>query len=248
MHRMLNYLVKTGLTLVLAATLGPADAARADLLRPNAAQSFPDLAGDAAGAQNYSYNNATRTGTFVVNNAPSILALGTGVSGEALVDDAPGQVRGETIQVKLDSAGHLVNDPANSFSVYGSVTIAGENFSGLLLQGTPTGFGWSPTTGGGSDVARFDLNVSLTGGLLKERYGPDAYIRIASELDRQFHGDFHANFLGRNATTNVRAQNTPRPSPVPESSAFAILLACSGAGLLYHQRRRIDVAALTGED
>lgn len=248
MHRMRDTLDRAGLILLLSAALGPAGAAHADLLRPEAAQTFPDLAGDAGGAQNYAYNAATRTGTFVVTNAPSMLALGTGAAGEAAVDDPPGQGRSETLQVKLDPAGNLVDDPANSFTVYGSVTIGGKNFSGLLLQGTPTGFGWSPASAGGAAVANFDLNVSLTGGLLKQQYGPDAYLRVASELDRQFHGDFTASFLGRNATTNVRARNAPRPSPVPESSAFAILLACSGAGLLYHQRRRIDVAALTGEE
>ena len=49
--------------------------------------------------------------------------------------------------------------------------------------------------------------------------------------------------------TNVRAYNAPGQSgPVAEPSTFAIVLACTGAGLLYHQRRRIGVADLTVED
>ena len=248
MHRMRYSFAKAGLTLVLAAVFGPTVVARADLLRPNAMQSFPDLAGDIVGSQAYTYDKSSQTGTFVVNNAPSLLARGAQLSSEYYVYDPPGQPRSETIQVKLDSGGNLVNDPGNSFSVYGSVTIDGKNFSGLLLKGTPTGFGWAAPSPATPTVSNFDLNVSLTGGLLREAYGADAYIRVGSELGSTFQGDFVHNFLGLKTMTNVRAYNAPSPSPVPEPSTFAIILAFGGAGLLYHQRRRIDVADLTADD
>ena len=248
MHRMRDIIAKAGLTLALAAVFGPPEAARAALLRPNAAQAFPDLASDIVGVQNYTYNAATRTGTFVVNNSPALIALGPQASTESYVSDLPGQPRSETIQVKLDSSGHLVSDPGNSFSVYGSVTIGGKSFSGLLLQGTPTGFGWASQNPQTPTMSNFDLNVSLTGGLLQQEYGPDAYIRVTSELGSTFDGSFTTDFSGLKAWTNVRSYDAPSPSPVPEPSTCAIILVCSGAGLLYHQRRRIDVADLTADD
>ncbi|MCA1684771.1 MAG: PEP-CTERM sorting domain-containing protein [Planctomycetia bacterium] len=248
MHRMRDFYAKAGLTLVLTAVFGPGIAARADLLRPNATQSFPDLAGDIVGSQSYAYDPDTGTGLFVVRNAPSLIAMGPQQSSESFVNDLPVTPRSETIQVKLDSGGHLVNDKDNSFSVYGSVTIDGKNFTGLLLQGTPTGFGWAAPQAGTPTVSNFDLNVSLTGGLLQNAYGPDAYIRVSSELGSTFQGVFSRDFLGLKTMTNVRAYHGPNPSPVPEPSTFAIILACGGAGLLYHQRRRIDVADLTTEE
>ena len=161
------------MTLVLRApSLGPAVAARADLYRPNATQSFPDLASDIVGSQAYLYDANAQTGTFVVNNAPSLIATAPNQSSEFNVYDPPGQPRSETIQVKLDSNGKLVADPGNTFSVYGSVTIDGKSFTGLLLQGTPTVFGWAAPAPGTPTGSNFDMNVSLTGGLLMERTVP----------------------------------------------------------------------------
>ena len=144
----------------------------------------------------------------------------------------------------------MIADPANTFTVYGSVTIDGKLFSGLLLQGIAhrVRLGCALLRGYAHVMSNFDLNVNLTGGRLQQVYGPDAYIRISSELGSTFDGTYTKNFLGLKTMTNVRAYNAPSPSPVPEPSTFAILLACSGAGLLYHQRRRIGVADLTAED
>ncbi len=246
MHRMRDNLTTVGLFLLTLAILlaFPATTTRGALLKPNAGQAFPDMASDIVGSQNYTYNAATQTGTFVVNNSPALIALGTQASNEYYVYDPAGQPRSETIQVKLDASGNIVSDPGNSFSVYGSVTIGGKNFSGLLLQGTPTGFGFAATNPGTPTMSNFDLDISLTGGLLKEAYGPEAYIRVSSELGSTFDGSFTSSFSGLKTWTNVRAYDAPKPSPVPEPSTCAILLVCSGAGLYYHQRRRIDVATL----
>src|SRR4051812_34993647 len=163
MHRMRYHFARTGLTFLVASVFGSAVSARADLYRPNATQSFPDLASDIVGSQAYRYDASAQTGTFVVNNAPSLIALGPQQSSEFNVYDPPGQPRSEIIQVKLDSTGKLVADPANTFTVYGSVTIDGKPFSGLLLQGTPTGFGWAAPNAGTPTGSNFDLNVNLTG-------------------------------------------------------------------------------------
>ena len=143
----------------------------------------------------------------------------------------------------------MVNDPANKFEMYGSVTIAGKSYSGLLLQGKPTSFGWAPIDKVNTPtVSNFDMNVNLTGGLLQGTlYGSTAYVRVNSELGSNFIGLFTENFKGAKTSTNVRSYE-PSPSPVPEPSTFAILLTCGGAGLLYHQRKRIDVADLTADE
>ena len=227
MHRMRYLLTKAGLTFVLAAAVvGPADSARAALIMPNATQSFPDLASDIVGSQVYTYDPTSQTGSFVVNNAPSLIALGPNQASELEVTDLPGLSRSETISVKLDSNGNLVNSSTNSFSVYGSVTIDGKTLSGLLLQGTPTAFGWAPPDKNVPTQSVFDMNVNLTGGLLQQAYGSSAYIRITSELGSTFTGSFAQNFLGLKTMTNVRSYNDLSPTPIPEPSTFAILLAC----------------------
>jgi hypothetical protein len=243
MHRMRNDFARIGPALVLAAFLyqSSASVARADLIRPGASQSFPDLSGDIVGNQTYSFNSATQTGLFQVNNAPALLATGPQLSSEFFINDLPGQSRSQNVTIKLDANGHLINDASNSYSLYGSVTVDGKKFSGLLLEGTPTQFGWASPSTTPPGMAVYDLNLTLTGGVLKQVYGPDAYVRIITETNSTFDGTFNKSFLGLKPLTNVRAYNAPLPAAIPEPSTFAILLACGGAGLLYYRRRRINV-------
>jgi hypothetical protein len=248
MHRMRHYFAKIGPTLVLAAVLGQPSVTRADLIRPGATQSFPDLSGDIVGNQTYSFDPSTQTGLFQVNNAPALLATGPQVSSEHTINDLPAQSRSQSVQLKLDASGHLINDASNSYALYGSVIVDGKTFSGLLLQGTPTQFGWASPTSTPLGMAVYDLNLTLTGGLLKQVYGPDAYVRIITETNSTFDGTFTKSFLGLKPLTNVRAYNAPVPAPIPEPSTFAILLACGGAGLLYHRRRRVVGGELGRED
>jgi len=251
LHRMHSVFTPAGLTLTLAlaALLGPTPSARADLLRPGATQSFPDIAGNVNGVLDYHYDSATGVGTLQVNNAPSILAIGPNLSNEVYVTDLPGQPRSESLQLKLDGLGNLrTGVEGNSFSMYGSVTINGHSYSGLLLQGTPTAFGFQNPSGMPAGTAAFDVNINLTGGLLKEAYGPDAYIRISPEIGSTFNGLFFSDFSGKKVWTNVRAYHAP-PAPIPEPSTFAILLACGGVAILYRNRRgRIRTADLNAAD
>lgn len=238
MHRMRCHIVKVGLTLLLLTLLGRPAMTRADLIRPDAKQSFPDLASDIVGAQTYTFDSSTRTGLFQVNNNPAILALGpTGASESYVYDPAGGAARSQLIQIRLDAMGKMLNDPGNSYSLYGSVQVAGKTYAGLLLQGTPTRFGFASPNPQTPGMSVYDLNMNLTGGLLQQAYGKDAYIRIIAEANSSFDGSFDKSFLGLKALTNVRAYDAPFAAAVPEPSAFAILLVCGGAGLLYHRRR-----------
>ena len=210
-------------------------AAHADLLRPGATQSFPDIAGNINGKLGYTYDSASGLGVLQVNNAPSILAIGPNQSDEVYVNDMPGQARSETLQVMLDGLGQFrAGNPGNTFSMYGSVTVHGQTYSGLLLQGTPTGFGFAQPGGMPAGTAAFDVNVALTGGLLKEVVGPDAYIRIAPEIGSTFTGAFYQNFSGQKVWTNVRditprsPRRSPSPRPTPSSSSAVVPRASSG--------------------
>lgn len=239
MHRMRDHFGRAGfiLTGCLALGLGLPTGVRGDLIRPDAAQSFPDLSGDIVGTQNYAYDKTSGRGLFQVNSAPSILALGPKQSSEFYVYDLPGQARSQSIQMTLDSTGHLISGSGNSYSLYGSVTVAGQSYSGLLLQGTPDQFGYLPQTQAMGAMSVYDLHMTLSGGLLKGFYGPDAYVRVIAETNSSFSGSFSQSFVGLKTLTNVRAYNSPSPAPVPEPGTFAILLVFGGAGLFYHRRR-----------
>lgn len=248
MHRMRYLVAKAGLTLALT-SFGLSGVATADLLKPNAAQSFPDLSGDIVGTQNYTYNASTGTGTFVVNNSPSILALGPQASSEYYVNDITGgAARSQSIDLTLNSSGQLVTGGSNTYTLYGSVTVDGHNYSGLLLSGTPDQFGYLPQTPGMGAMSVYDMHMNITGGLLQQIYGPDAYVRIIAETNSTFANSFTSNFLGLKAMTNVRAYNSPYPAAVPEPSAFAVLLACGGFGLFYRRRNRLAADDLYGEE
>jgi len=244
MHRMRCSIARVVLILPLAACFGRPAPARADLIRPDATQSFPDLSGDIVGTQKFTYDPSSRTGTFQVESAPSLLAVGAKASAESYVFDPPGQPRTQSIQLKLDSAGRLVSDSANSYSLYGSVTVDGKNYSGLLLKGTPDAFGYLPQTPGMGKMSVYDMHMTLSDGALKGLYGPDAYVRIIAELGSSFDGTFTRNFDGQKALTNVRAYNANFSAAVPEPSTFAILAAFGGVGLFY--RRRQACPGLTG--
>jgi len=55
----------------------------------------------------------------------------------------------------------------------------------------------------------YDMHMTLTGGALKDAYGPDAYVRIIAETNSTFDGTFTKSFLGLKTLTNVRAYHSP---------------------------------------
>ena len=247
MHRMRPLVVTAGTCLALALVFGPAS--RADLIRPDAGRSFPDIAADINGTMTYTYDPATQTGHYHVTNTPYLLALGPTLADESNITPTSTGVRSQVVDLTVDSSGHLVNSASNSYSLYGEVTVGQQVYSGLLLKGTPTSFG-SQDLGvlgiRGEDI--FDLNLKITGGLLAQAYGPDAYMRISPEVESTFNGSFTTNFSGDKAQSNTRAYNSPNPKAVPEPSALVVLLACGSAGLLYRTRRRIPWQELEGRE
>ncbi len=240
MHRMHRLAPKVGLLALLAALLAPRPAS-ADLLRPKDTREFPDITAFANGYQSYAYDPATHTGVFQLANTPFLLTSGKSAGGtfaESDVVPTADGVRAQSVTAVLDSAGHLVDSPLNTFQVYGKVVVDGTTYSGLLLQGTPTGFGslsLRPTVVG-EDL--FDLSLKVTGGSMADLYGKNAYMRVTAEANSSFVGVFTADFASQKVLTNTHMVSSLLPQPAPEPAALYVLIAC-GAGLFYRGRRRI---------
>src|SRR5262249_43671224 len=160
-------------------------------------RSFPDIAGGLIGTQTYTFDPVTQTGTFDLVNAPHLISLGP--SGKDMVQMLPeqdGTLR-QSLRMKLDCRGRLVDSPFNKFEIRGMVVIGDRTYQGILLEGKPTAFGAeaqgvSPMRN--PDV--FDLNMKITGGKLAQAFGPEAYLRIIPQANSTFHGRFTSNFSG----------------------------------------------------
>ncbi len=247
MQRMHRLSLKAGLiVLFYAAFVSSSDAA---LLRPNDTRAYPDVTAFANGSQTYTYDAKSQTGVFQLSNVPFLLTSGTTASGgflESNIGATSSNIQSETLTAVLDKNGNLVSSAQNSFQVYGTVTIAGQTYTGLLLSGTPTAFGSQTLKPLVNNEDLFDLTLKITGGTLASLYGSDAYVRVTSEANSTFDGVFTNAFSSEKVLTNTHPVAVLNPaSAVPEPAALFVLLAC-GAGLFYRGRRRIassDLAA-----
>lgn len=180
--------------------------ASADSIRAAPGRSFPDIAGDIGGSQKYVYDPATQTGIFTLRNAPHLISLGP--SGRDMIPLQP-NVDGtlyQTLKVKVDRHGRIVNSPENQFEISGFVWIKGEKFDGVLLRGTPTAFAIAEHD---SPSARaqdiFGLNVKIEDGKLASAFGAEAYLRIVPQAKSTFNGEFTSDFAGEMPMTNLLA-------------------------------------------
>ena len=232
MQRMRSVILKTTLVPVFLVLVGLGWPARGDLIRAKTSRSYPDIAGDIVGSQTYTFDPASKTGTFQVVNAPQFIALGP--NGSDVVNVTPNQdgTLSQTVQLKLDQNGRLVENADNRFQLYGTVVIGNQVYRGLLLEGRPTAFGAQAQNGTlltSADV--FDLNMKITGGQLAQAFGPEAYFRIIPQSNSTFQGNFESSFSGDKPLTNLRALQGHLPAAIPEPSPLALLLT-AGAGLL----------------
>ena len=231
MHRMRHSLTFS----LIALLIFTAGSVRADLIQPNATRAYPDIAADVNGVVNYTYSNTG--GLFTMKNTPFLLATGPNAGDEATILPTSDGVRSQSLSVALDSKGNFVSNAQNNYQLYGTTTVGGQTFSGLLLQGTPTAFGSSDN----GQFDAFDLGIKITGGSLASAFGSNAYILIRPELQSSFTGAFDTNFSAQKATSNTRGNYNPVP-PVPEPATWMILIG-GGAGLAMFNRRRMRQAA-----
>ena len=211
------------------------------MIRPHNFRSYPSIAGDIVGEQTYSFDPSSQTGVFRVTNAPHVITLGP--SGRKMVDvmpDLDGTLN-ETLHLTLDRDGKIVDQPGNRFELYGSVTIGGRLYEGLLLEGRPTAFGAQSLNERRTQSSGvFDLNMKVTGGKLADAFGSEAYFRITPQANSTFQGDFTASFSGDKPLTSLRASRDEVVVPVPEPTSILFFLTCGGGILgsrLYRRRK-----------
>ncbi len=235
MERMHRLALALGTTFAALALSAPAS--RAALLHPTDTSQFPDLsAGYVSGTMSYS----AATGNFAVQNTPYALAMGTSSSAQYDVVADPAGERTQMVNVTLNPDGTVNQAAKNSYDLYGQVTLNGKTYSGLLLEGTPTAMGSlnlaaAPTSIQGASM--FDLDVSITGGLLANVFGSEAYLRLTAERWSTFNGSFSQDFAGGKVASNIRGYFPTPPVPIPEPTTLVVLIACGGAGLLRRLRR-----------
>ncbi len=229
MHRMRKPLLIIALG-ILAIGHRLESEARGDLIRANSKRSFPSIAGDIVGSQTYTYDPSTRTGTFELVNAPHLIKLGPGA--DRMVPLGP-DLRGSLYQsllMKLDRNGRLVEGPGNRFEIRGTVVIGEKTYEGVLLSGRPIAFGAEAARSGSSKDQAFDLDVRIDGGALAETFGTEAYLRINAYANSTFSGVFDTDFSSDRPRTSLRAVPNDA-TPVPEPTAFVMLLT-TGAGVV----------------
>jgi hypothetical protein len=239
MHRMHRLALRLGWTSLLLTAF--AASAPAALIRPNDTREYPDITAFANGYQSYTYDTATRKGVFQLSNLPFWVTQGKTSDGTfvgASVEPTEDNRKIQTVTAVLDSSGHLVDSPMNSYQLFGKVVIEGQTYTGLLLSGTPTGFGSLSLKPGTGNEDIFDLSLKITGGSMAGLYGPDAYVRVTAEANSTFKGVFNGDFSSEKVLTNTHPISSLLPSPIPEPTSLVVFLAC-GTGLFYRGRRRI---------
>ena len=238
MQRMCSVIARVGLVLFFVGITGLCSPVCGDLIRSKPARSFPDIAGDIVGVQTYTYDPATQTGTFEVVNAPHLISLGPSV--KDMLNMLPSQdgTLSQSLLMKLDRNGRLIDSPMNKFEIRGKVIIGGRTYDGLLLEGKPTAFGAdvkAPSSTKNLEI--FDLNMRITGGELQKAFGDAAYLRISPQDRSTFDGRFTTDFSSEKPLTNLRALRNTLPATVPEPTSLITFLTC-GAGLLAYKLRR----------
>jgi hypothetical protein len=238
MQRMCSVFAQVGLFLFFIELTGLCSPVRGDLIRSKPERSFPDIAGDIVGVQTYTYDPITQTGTFEVVNAPHLISLGPSV--KDMLNMLPSQdgTLSQSLLMKLDRHGRLIDSPNNKFEIRGKVIIGDQTYEGLLLEGKPTAFGADAKAPSSTkNLEMFDLNMTITGGELKKAFGDAAYLRIRPQDKSTFDGQFTTDFSSAKPLTNLRALRKSLPTAVPEPTPLITFLTC-GAGLLAYKLRR----------
>jgi hypothetical protein len=230
MQRKHSVYSRMGLLLAVILLAGSRQSVQADLIRAAPGRSFPDIAGDIGGSQTYVYDPATKTGTFALFNSPHLISLGPSVKDLIPLQPNSDGTLYQSLKLKLDREGRLVNSPLNKFEIYGVVIINERIYSGLLLEGTPTAFGIAKpdrTAGNSPDV--FGLNMQIKGGELAGTFGNEAYLRIIPQANSTFTGEFNCDFSGDRPMTNLLALNRRMASPTLKRVAMVgLVLGCAG--------------------
>jgi len=151
---------------------------------------FPKSSGNLPGGTTY----VAATKAFSVSSIPNSTVFTSGAAAQLLSTTAP---RSLAIGVRVENNGTLLGGVAGEdLRLTGTVTdpVTGAVYSGTLLTGEVTGFGFQDLPGALADI--FQLRFQLTGGSMAPRFaGRD--IGVSMTVDGgQFKGLFNANFTG----------------------------------------------------
>ncbi|MGD0017619.1 MAG: Ig-like domain-containing protein [Verrucomicrobiia bacterium] len=185
-------------------------------------QSFADLLNVSLGYPRIAYDSAN---PFAVNYTASNQLFSVGATANVIVfakAGTPINISGTSnlqIQIKVDNTGVLVGGvEGDDLLVSGTVAqvVGGvtNTYSGVLLTGEVTGFGFFPPVAGESSGSLYDFRFTVTGGALSNFFSCG---NISVKLDSNnstFTGNFATNFNGW-ADGYVALENlTMLPSPL----------------------------------
>ena len=104
----------------------------------------------------------------------------------------------QSLQMKLDRNGRLVDSPKNRFQIRGSVVIGDRVYHGLLLEGRPTAFGaevQDTKAAKNKNPEVFDLNMKITGGELAEAVWTRGILAHRAPDRKHIQRPVHGRFL-----------------------------------------------------
>ena len=130
---------------------------------------------------------------FLVDASPLAIRL-TSSEPPVLIDPVPGLGETLVINATVDNTGALTGGvPGDDLLVVGQVDLGATGFfSGVLLTGEVTGFGFRDS-GGSTDS--YDFTFTVTGGQLAFLYPSAVGVQVTSEQS-DFTGDFTVSFGG----------------------------------------------------